>query len=162
MTHFSTSFGNYLANRFANKEDSNGLILHLAPDEEDELKDDDLPKYVPTQRFSAFPEEKELLFYGERCKFQIRNIYEGHVAKSKSNRTELSALNIFQKMLENKEIEWKRFPNELSVIREYIHVAVAKYVNTCSFLIYLKIGALQFHDVLSVVRPKSECSVNSA
>ena len=162
MTHFNTWFGNYSANQFADQGNGNGLILHLAADEGEESKDGDLPKYIPTRGFSAFPQERELLFYGERCKFQIRNIYEGHVAKNKSHRTELSALNVFQKMLENGKIEWKRFQNELSVIREYMQVVVTKYVNACPLLIYLQIGALHFHDVLSVVSPKAKCSAASA
>ena len=118
--------------------------MHLSADVVEESKDDHLPKYVPVERFSAFSQEKEFLFHGERCKLQIRNIYEGHVAKSTSHRTELSALNVFQKMLENEKIEWKCFQNELLMIQEYIRLTIAKFVNAFPLSTSVVIDAFYF------------------
>ena len=98
----------YLATQFG----EGGVILHLGADIKDELDVDHFPRYIPTSTFSAFPNEKELFFSGKRCKFKIENIFE---SGWRGHKTEISALNVLQKLLENGKVHESTLTCDLSV-----------------------------------------------
>ena len=100
--------------------------MHLGADVQNESDVNDLPKYIPTYTFSAFPNEKELLFCGKKCKFKIQNIYENGW---QSHGKEISALNVLQKLLENGNVEWKSVEDEVALIQQYIELEVTEYVH---------------------------------
>ena len=100
----------------------------LGADQDNDADDQDLPRYIETKAYSAFPREDELLFYGKRCKFQIKNIYVGGFGKDKSHRKEVSALNVLQRLLENGKVEWESADNEVSLIQHYVDLKMSKYV----------------------------------
>eukprot|EP01084_Bolivina_argentea_P064147 117027_1 len=62
------------------------------------------PKYLDVAWLSAYPEEKERLFYGENLVFQIADIYE--MSTKNTYKSSLYRFNIFQRMVKNHNVNW--------------------------------------------------------
>jgi len=77
-----------------------------------------IPKYLSVARFSVFPEEKELLFYGENVIFRIYDIIEGH--NNKSHRAEVRCLNLFQRLIKNQAVESEDYRTSLPLLLSMI------------------------------------------
>ena len=102
-----------------------GIILKLGTEiEENQDADGDVPRYVPVQDISAFPEETEYLFSGNQNKFKLVDIYDCRTGKW--HKQEMAALGNFQQMLQNGNPKWKA--NQISMIQEYVQLVISKYV----------------------------------
>ena len=61
-------------------------------------------RYLDVSWLSAFPEEKERLFYGQNVVFEISDIYEASTGKTYGDT--LQRFNIFQNMVKNSDCDW--------------------------------------------------------
>ena len=103
-----------------------GVILKLIPAASDDDPSAELPRYLPVDALSAF-NEKEWLFGGKNVKFRIKDIYSKSVTKATSSTTAVSALTKMQRLLQNKEPQWRT--KELSMIEEYCKLPLASMKN---------------------------------
>ena len=112
------------AHNFAKEQ---GIILKLGADGEEDIDGDEVPRYVPVEDISAFPEETEYLFSGNQNKFKLVDIYDCRTRKWHTY--ELSAIGNFQQMLQNGNPEWTN--KEILRIQEYVRLITAnhEYVN---------------------------------
>ena len=90
-------------------------------DSEDDL--DGIPRYISVQDISAFDEEIEFLFSGNQNKFKLVDIYDCRTQKW--HKSEISALDKFQQMLQNGNPKWKK--KEILRIQEYVQLITAEY-----------------------------------
>eukprot|EP01084_Bolivina_argentea_P134097 236604_1 len=96
----------------------NGIYLTL---KRGSNKDNDrlIPKYFDVSWLSQYPNENERLFYGENV-FAIHDIYEAQ--KQLSHSEELHMLNIFQKCVRNKDVNWTSTKKEKKMIEALTYV----------------------------------------
>ena len=96
-----------------------GIILSLKSGSESGTNSSKIPKYLSVSWLSDFPNEDELLFYGDNVVFKIHDIIEGH--SNVGHAKELSMLNEFQKVIQNQYIVHLFY---LKYILVYIHMLV--------------------------------------
>ena len=98
--------------------------MKLASDADEDCNDDEVPRYVPVQDISAFPEETEYLFSGNQNKFKLIDIKD--CKTNKWHKHEMAALGNFQDMLQNGNPKWTE--KQISMIQEYVQLVIAEYV----------------------------------
>eukprot|EP01084_Bolivina_argentea_P276736 472261_1 len=99
----STTPSKHAARNFAK---TSGIILTLISGSEFGTKASKIPKYLPIAWLSDFPNEEELLFYGNNVIFRIHNITES--ANLKEHTKELLILNKLQKIVQNQSVSWQQ------------------------------------------------------
>ena len=97
----STTTSYSVAQQFSNGV---GIILSLKSGLESGANSSKIPKYLSVSWLSDFPNEDELLFYGDNVVFKIHDIIEGH--SNTGHAKELSMLNEFQRVIQNQYIDW--------------------------------------------------------
>eukprot|EP01083_Nonionella_stella_P087792 244380_1 len=99
----STTTSDTIAYRFA---DGSGVVLMLTSGVEVEnVTVSKIPKYLSVSWFSPYPDEEELLFYGDNVRFKIHDIIE--TQSKRRHEDDLLALNEFQNMVQNRCVDWK-------------------------------------------------------
>eukprot|EP01084_Bolivina_argentea_P271308 461614_1 len=97
--------------------EGNGIVLKVKSGWQHSNEKSKSPKYLAVSWLSDFPYEQEQLFYGENVVFEIVDILKIVNGKWQKHSADLKALNTFQKMVQNKDIEWhhlkKRHLNKL-------------------------------------------------
>eukprot|EP01084_Bolivina_argentea_P137687 242493_1 len=68
----------------------------------------DQTRYVDVSWISDFSHEKEYLYYGDNIIFKIHDIY--HNDKGQIPKNTMKQLNLLQRMIENKKINWDKEP----------------------------------------------------
>eukprot|EP01084_Bolivina_argentea_P185632 320105_1 len=98
--NFSKESGIILALRNGNDAiDTNAIVSQFMKDQ---------PRYVDVSWISDFSHEKEYLYYGDNIIFKIHDIY--HTDKAQIPKNTLKQLNLLQRIIENKEINWEKEP----------------------------------------------------
>ena len=95
--------------------------MKLGTEQDEDVDGDEIPRYVPVEDISAYPEETEYLFSGNQNKFKLVDIYDCRT--SKWHTYELSAIGNFQKMLQNGNPKWTN--KEILRIKEYVRLITA-------------------------------------
>ena len=88
-----------------------GIILKLGRFQH-ESSSEVIPKYFDVRWLSGFNED-ERLFYGENVVFRIIDIYNYDNDQITSHKYELKLLNLFQKIVRNKHINWNDIKDKM-------------------------------------------------
>ena len=83
-------------------------------------------RFLDVSWLSAFPEEKERLFYGQNVVFEIADIYESSTGKTYADT--LTRFNIFQKMVKNSDINWLTIGEDSPYIMKLISLICKQIV----------------------------------
>lgn len=124
-----------------------GIVLKLASVGDAEDDSNDIPRYVPMQNLSSFPEESEYLFSGNQNKFKVVDIYD--CSTQKWNTLELSAIGHLQQFVQNGKLKWTT--KQIWSIKEYLQLSAPENgYAVCTVLLNLNLF-LFFFSVLSHV-----------
>lgn len=83
-----------------------------------QIKSSSAPRFLDVSWLSAFPEEKERLFYGQNVVFEIADIYEASTGKTYGET--LRRFNLFQKMVKNSDVDWLKVGENSPMITKLI------------------------------------------